>query len=881
MTAIRADGGLVQIRPVVPADRDSLIRLYTQASDRSIYLRFFSLSRVSVDRDIERLIQPNDRAHRALVAIADDRIVGVVCGERIDETSLEISLLVGDMKHHSGIGTLLLEELAAVARDDGAQYFVADVLPQNAAMLDVITHLGYAYKLGHEDAVVQAKIDLIATGPVFDAMDERDRSAEVASLHSILSPTSIAVIGAGPRHESIGYQVLHNIILGGYTGEVFAVNPHHTQVLGVNCVATAEQLPHPVDLGIVAVPADQVEGVVHSCGKSGMRALIILTAGFNEVEARSGTQEQLVATAHRYGMRVVGPNCLGIVNTDPSIRLNATFAHMPLTPGPLGLVSQSGALGIAVAAAAARSGLGLAQFVSVGNKADVSGNDLLLAWERDPHIGVVGLYLESFGNPRKFARIARRVSAIKPIIALKAGRSAAGLRAGLSHTAAAAASDDVVDALFTRAGVLRVPTMQAMVDAARALVGQPLPGGRRVAIIGNSGGPGILATDTAAAAGLEVVDLAPHTMAELHRVASGAASVENPIDLSAAVSPQTMAAALQVVLDAPEIDAVIAIFTETSLVPADEMIAAIEATTRTADKPVVISVVGAADSSVSPNPYSDAVQVFGYPENAVSALGVLVRYAQVRSTPLRESTHPQDIRSAEAHRLVQATLARGESWLSADSAAALLSCFGIPTCPQQIVTDIATAMNVGDQFGYPLILKLATPGLHKTDVDGVRSDLRNAVAVRQAFTDLRRDRPDVPLLLQPMIPAGAEVIVGAVQDPHFGPLVMLGAGGKYADLAQQRSFRFAPIATEDINEMITEARLDKYLDGFRGGPIVSRAQLANIVVRTAALIDQLPEVVELDLNPLICDSDRITAVDARIRVASPQPHQDPAVRHLR
>ncbi len=443
--AVRADGGLVHIRPVQEGDRKALLALNERASDQSIFYRFFTLSRHAADDYVERLLRPASIEHQALVALVDDELVGVAAFERLSRTSAEIALLVDDNDQHEGIGTLLIEHLAGIARRHRIQRFVAEVLAENAAMIRVIRNLGFATESRLEYGVVRLTFDLEASARVVAAIDDRERAADAASLRPLLAPQSVAVIGASARPKSVGHEVLRNILASGFTGTVNAVNPKHDTVLGIHTVASAQDLPVAPDLAVVAVPAASVLDVVHECGERGARGIVLLSSGFGETGAAGeAMQHEVVAAARRHGMRVIGPNCLGVINTDPDVSLNATFASVSVSPGHLGLVSQSGALGIAVLLAAKRCGLGVSQFVSVGNKADISGNDLLLAWERDERTSVIALYLESFGNPRKFSRIARRVSRHKPIIAIKAGRSAAGQRAGQSHTAAAASSDAVV-----------------------------------------------------------------------------------------------------------------------------------------------------------------------------------------------------------------------------------------------------------------------------------------------------------------------------------------------------------------------------------------------------------------------------------------------------
>lgn len=880
--AIRSDGGMVQIRTVAAADLDELRALYVGASRQSLYLRFFSVGLAAMDHYLDVLIKPTSPDHRALLAIVGGRVAGVIAFERIDDRSADVSLLVADERQHEGIGTLLLEHLASQARRDGIERFVADVLTENAAMINVFRALGFGVDFRFDGGCMRVTIDLIASAQLMDALDERDRQADAASLQTVLAPRSVAVVGASSRVGSVGHQALRNLMDGGFTGQILAVNPHYDTVLGVPCYPSPEQLPAPVDLAVVAVPADQVLEVTRACGARGVRGLLILTAGFGEIDqSGSSLQRMIVAEARSAGMRIVGPNCLGVVNTDPAVLLNATFARIPLLAGGLGLVSQSGALGIAVVKAAARAGLGISEFVSVGNKADVSGNDLLLAWENDRRTRVIALYLESFGNPVRFARIARRVSRSKPIIAIKAGRSPAGQHAGLSHTAAAAASDDVVDALFRQAGVLRVTGIEDMIDAARVLCDQPLPATGRIAIIGNSGGPGILAADAAIGAGLNVVQLTAATNASLRRAVPTAASVDNPVDLSAAVRPESMLAALNVLLLAPEVDAIVVVFTQTGVNDPDAMMSAIASAAGQSAKPVIATEVGAVARSLPIAAFDRRLPIFAFPENAVSALGVAARYAVIRNERRELPVRPSDVSLATAREIVTAAMAAGVGWLSADDTARLLGCYQIPMCEQRVVADEESAAAAAIQLGYPLAAKLAEPGLHKSELGGVRLNIIDERALRCAVADLLHRRPGSSVLLQPMMAAGTEVIVGAMQHQQFGPLAMLGAGGVLADLLPGKAFRLAPVSSQDAEAMIDDARLGRLIDGYRGAEVVSRSALADLVVRTAVMVEDLPEIAELDFNPVVCRSDGLTVVDARIRLAAAPVMPDRAVRQLR
>lgn len=881
--AIRADGGLVHIRTAIAADREGLDVLHADASDRSNYLRFFSFSRGTSGEYLDRLIQPSSPTHHALVACVRHEIVGVAGFEGLTPTSAEIALLVADDCQHEGIGTLLLEHLAGVARHLGLLHFVADVLAENSAMLRVLHDIGFRTSAALDHGEFRMTLDLYPTQALIAAVGDRERSADAASLRPLLQPTSVVVVGASPRPGSVGHLVLTGILAGGYTGDVYAVNPGHDSILGVPCLPSAADLPVAVDLAVIAVPAARVAGAVRSCGERGVHAVLLLTAGFGETGVDGRTlQDDVAVICRTYGMRLIGPNCVGILNTDPAVRLDATFADLPMQPGVLGMSSQSGAFGIAFVVAAVRRGLGVSQFVSVGNKADVSGNDLLLAWEDDPQIKVITMYIESLADAPRFARIARRVVGKKPILAIKSGRTAVGQRAGQSHTAAAASSEVAIDVVFAEAGVLRMSTMQEMLDAARVLAEQPLPAGPRVAIIGNSGGPGILAADTASAAGLQVIEFDASMQERLRQAVPSAASTQNPVDLGAAVQPAEAKAAIEALLAAHDVDAVLTVFTELAISDPDDIMSAIAAAAATSDKALVATQVGGAERAVTAPGSIRSVPVFTFPEPAAAALGVAYRYSQIRGEPAASVVRPDHLDVTSARALVSKALACRTEWLEPDEVTRLLFHYGISVCPQRVAAGADACSEAAAELGYPVVVKAAGGVLHKSDVGAVRLNVRDEDALQAAIADIMAAVPHAPgLLIQPMAPTGTELIIGAVRDPQVGPMVMLGAGGVLADLVDDRAFRLAPLAIEDADDMIAGLLVARLLDGYRGRPVVRRAAVADVLVRVAALVGDFPELAELDLNPLICNEDGPIVVDARIRVAVPTAGHDPLMRQLR
>lgn len=883
--AVRADGGLVHIRSLAETDAEAVNALHTHASDRSIYLRFFSPNRETAEPYVAKLTRPDSRDHHALAALVHGEIVGVASYERLEDDAAEIALIVADDRHHQGIGTLLLEHLAGAARQAGVRRFTADVLTENNEMNRVLSDLGFVITSVNDHGTAEVVFDIDPAERVITATEGRDSAADAASLTAILAPRSIAVIGVSDRPESIGHQVLGNILAGGFTGTVHVVNPHFPSILGTPSVPSPAALPSAPDLAIVAVPAARALGVVRACGERGTRAILLLTANFGEQGAAGkSVQDQILASAREYGMRLVGPNCVGVLNTDPAVRLNATFAALPLVPGNVGIVAQSGAFGIGFLVAAARAGLGVSQFVSDGNKADISGNDLLLRWERDADTRVIGMYLESLGDAERFARIARRVSRSKPILVVKSGRTDVGRRAGRSHTAAAASSDVAVEALFRSCGVLRMATMQDLLDAARVLSAQPLPVGPRVAIVGNSGGPGILAADAAVAAGLTVVDLGEQTQELLRSTARSSASTQNPVDLGTGVSRNEVEAAVRALLAAEEVDAVLTVFTAVGTASSQQIGSAIVAAAGESAKPIVATDVGNDAYSVPIPGTAFSLPVFTFPEAAATALAAAHRCARIRSGPTEPPTYPIGIRHAAARTLVEAALVSDKEWLDTDDVHRLLTLYGLPVCPQRVVTTADDAVRAAAELGYPVAAKLAGGAVHKSDVGGVRLGLGDEAALRYAVDQLDALTPpgtSPGVLVQPMAPAGTEFIVGVVREGRFDPLIMLGAGGILVDLLDDRTFRLAPLSEHDASSMIDDLRCARLLDGYRGAPVVSRDALADVVVRVAALATDLPEVTELDLNPVICTEEGLLVVDARVRVSAPPSRHDPLLRQLR
>lgn len=685
------------------------------------------------------------------------------------------------------------------------------------------------------------------------------------SLQAFFEPETVAVIGAGRARGTIGAEIFHNLLATGFHGCVFPVNPYAASVQGVRAYASLRDVPGDVDLAIVAVPASAVEAAVDDCIARRVPAVIVISAGFSETGEEGRRRERRLREKLRAaGSRLIGPNCMGLLNTDPAIALNASFSPVYPPAGTIAFSSQSGALGLAILDLAKQLNLGLSSFVSVGNKADVSTNDLIEYWEHDPRTSVILMYVESFGNPRRFGEIARRVGRTKPIIAVKAGRSSSGAKAASSHTGALASSDDVVDALFHDAGVIRTATVEEMFHTAALIAHQPLPAGARVAILTNAGGPGILAADACEANGLTLGTLSPQTVAALRAFLPAAASVGNPVDMIASASAQDYRRAIPLLLADPGIDSLLTIFIPPIVESAHDVARAIADTTHGTGKPVLATFFGAAGvpDIIAPVP------CYAFPEAAARALAHAVTYAHWRSQPAGDVTAPGNFNADAARAIIRRASTNQDGWLEPLAASALMEATGIHAAPTRVVVDASGAVAAAKQVGFPVVLKGAGPSLvHKTEARAVLTGLADEEAVRRAYHTLGR-RPDVThVLVQPMVHDGVEMFVGATFDASFGHLVMCGSGGTLVELMRDTSCRLAPLSDRAAHEMVDETRASALLRGFRGARPADEAAFRDVLLRTSALVQACPEIVELDFNPVIVTPSGAIVVDARVRVS--------------
>lgn len=698
-------------------------------------------------------------------------------------------------------------------------------------------------------------------------------------LDSLLRPKSIAVIGASRRAGSIGNGMLKHLVGSGFTGPVYPVNPTADSVNSVPAFPSIAALPTVPDMAVIVVPKQLVLGVVRECVATGVRGIVVITAGFREVGGDGiELERELLALVRENGVRMVGPNCMGVMNTSPDVAMNATFAPAMPPNGPIAFMSQSGAMGMTILDYASEYGIGISQFVSMGNKADVSGNDLIEYWQDDDEVGVILMYIEGFGNPRHFTTLARRATRRKPVLAVKAGRSEAGAKAASSHTGALAQVDIATDALFAQCGVLRADTVEALFDAAIAFSKAPLPKGRRVAILTNAGGPGIIIADACEGFGLEVAPLSEETQNRLREHLPAEASVANPVDMIASATPEQVERAMRIIAADPGIDSVIASYVPLGL-EAPVIAAAIHRGAEGCGKPVLAVLMskrglpqGMAELQDTPIP------AYRFPESAARALGAMWRYRQWLDRPVAE-VRRFPVKGDCVREIIANAMGEGRERLSVPEAFEVLDCYGIPVAPFRIARDEAEVMAAASELGYPVVLKAVSQDIvHKTEAGAVKLDLRDDESVRSAWREiaasLEQEGPqarEAGVLVQRMWTGGRETIVGMTMEPQFGPIVMFGLGGVYVEVQRDVAFRVQPVSTVDAREMIHSLRGYRILEGVRGEEGVDLAQLSEVVERVSQLVGDHPEIQEMDINPFLAfpEGRASVAVDARFRVGPP------------
>ena len=914
--ALLTDGGTVEVRPARAQDFEAVRAMHAAMSPDNMYLRFFSMSPSAAEREARRVCREPDSDHAALLAWQDGRLAGVGAYELSGKPGVaEVAFAVPDDMHGRGIASVLLEHLVWQARQRGLEAFTAETLAENSAMLRVFADVGLPAQRRIAGGTVELTFPLpvgdddYRLGHYLEAVASRESRADVASLRPLLQPRSVAVVGASRRRATVGRAILHNIVTAGFTGPVYAVNPRARAMEGVPCVASVDDLPGPVDLAVIAVPPPAVPEVAEQCGRHGIRGLIVIS------ESRDAAGAELKAVCRRYGMRLVGPSCFGVIM--PWIGLDATFTAGHPVRGVAGLMVQSGGVGIALLEQMSRLGIGVSSFASAGDKYDVSPTDLLTWWAQDEVTQLAVLYVESFGNPRKFAGTARRVAQRMPVLTVVGARSPAGHRAA-SHTAVAATPLASQEAMFDLAGVIATRSLGELVDAAALLACQPLPAGNRVAIIANAGGAAGLAADACADHGLQVVQLAAATQRALRRLLPAAAVVTGPVDTCAVVTTEAFRACVEEVAADDGVDVVLVVavptaFSDLSAAVAEAVISKplavalldrAESVTRLKRRPVALPPPGPhADTGPGDPPAADpadagpaaavldvaaaavtGVPCYADPGNAARALGHAARYRAWLGQQRGQVPELEGLRADDARALVAGFLAGSPAggWLPQASAADLVSCYGIPLVATLAAATEQEAAAAAAQLGGPVVLKAEAEGLvHRTDAGGVRVDLRTPQEVADGYRRLAAGSGPRPprVLVQPMLEGGAEVMIGVVQEPVFGPLVVFGSGGAATEMHGDSVTRLTPLTDTDAEEMIHAARTAPLLAGDRGTPPADTAALADVLLRVSRLADDLPEVSQLDLNPVIARPDGVWCVDVRVRI-SPAEHRDPFLRRL-
>ncbi|MER6185892.1 GNAT family N-acetyltransferase [Streptomyces sp. NPDC001652] len=885
--ALLADGTTVCIRPVRRADHDQVQGLYEEMSPENLRLRFFAASRRSAALAAERACAPRHPGYLALLAETEGRLIGLAEYDTggAGETA-EISIAVADGLHHRGVGTLLVEHLVSAARAEGVSAFVADALSENHEVLRLFADLGLRTARTFEGPEVRCTIALDTSDTYLTAVEERGRAADVASMEPLLRPKSVAVVGAGRRPGSVGRAILHQLHAGGYTGRLFAVNPAAHAILGVPSHPSVSALPVTPDLAVLAVPAAMIPRAAEECGKAGVRALLVVTAGLDADQARA-----LLAACRAHGMRLVGPNCLGISNTAPESRLDATFAAAHPRPGTAGVAVQSGGVGIALLDGLSRLGIGVSSFASLGDKYDVSGNDMLQWWESDGRTDLALLHLESFGSPRAFSRTARRVTRRMPVLTVDAGRTEAGRRAAASHTAAAATRTMTRGALFTQAGITAARSIGELLETAALMHSEPLPAGPRVAIVTNAGGAGVLAADACAEAGLQLPAPTPELIDDLLSVLPDGAAAGNPVDATAAVTEEQLTDCLERIMRYGGVDAVLVALVPTAVAAAtgDNLVRALTRAPGRRTKPIAaVRLEQGLPVELMPAAEGSTVPSYAEPQAAARALAHAAHRAAWLARPAGTVPELDSVEQDRAHAAVEAYLDTHPDggWLTPRECAELLDCYGIPQVAWAWAdTEDAAALAAERLRGTDgrVVMKGHWQGLvHKSAEHAVHLDLRGDSQVRAAFRDLETRFAGLleGVVIQPLAGRGTELFAGVVQDQVFGPLVLFGLGGTATEVLADHAARLAPLTDHDVHDLITAPRCAPLLFGAHGTGPVDLEGLEQLLLRLSRMASDLPQLAEADFNPVLATPGGVTVLDARVRLLPRRP-QDPYLRRLR
>jgi acetyl coenzyme A synthetase (ADP forming)-like protein len=892
LDVVLRDGEVVRVRPITPADGELLVDFFERLGPESRYFRFFRVKQRLDPREVEYFTNVDYEHRMALIVIEDGRMAAVGRYDRSDSepTVAEVAFAVADEHQGRGIGTELLQLLTTHARRSGVRRFQAFVLPENIQMMRVFRNSGYELHRTMDDGIYGVDFPVSYTDDARAAAEEREKRAIAASVLPLFFPRSVAVVGASTRPGAIGNTLFRNLLQTGFGGTLYPVNPGTAVVNSVKAYPSVLDIPDEIDLVFIVVPSAQVLDVARQCAEKGVRGLVTISAGFSEVGGEGTDLEaELLRIVREGGMRMVGPNCMGLLNTAPSANLNGTFAPLFPPSGNIAMSSQSGALGIAILEFARRNRIGISQFVSVGNKADVSGNDLLLFWEDDPSTDVILLYLESFGNPRKFARLARRIARSKPIVAVKSGRTGAGSRAASSHTGALASMDVAVDALFQQSGVIRVDTLEEMFAVGSLLANQPVPRGRRVGIITNAGGPAILAADALEAQGLVIPELSAEVQQALQAHLPAEATVRNPVDLIAGATADIYRATVPLVLESGEVDTLVVIYVPVTATGVETVAPALRevADAHTGDCTLLSVFMQAEEAAQYLEGERRSIPTYQFPEAAAEALARAVRYGEWLARDPGRIPSLAGVDETAARTVVEAALARlgpDGGWLEPAEVEAVLDAFSVPRPASTVVHDEEAAVTAARAIEGPVVLKVvARTALHKSDVGGVLLELETEEDVRAGYRTVTAAVPEWEgVLVQEMVRGGHELLVGVTEDPNFGPMMVYGLGGIYVELLEDVAFRLHPLTDSDAEDMIGAIRGARLLEGYRNLPLGDRQAVKETLLRVSAMVTVLPEITEMDLNPLlVLEPGRgVKAVDARIRVEGLEPGWSPEMEDL-
>jgi acetate---CoA ligase (ADP-forming) len=886
------DGSMLIVRAIRPDDEEKILAFFYRLSSRSIYLRFHHvLTDLSKEEAHQYASVDYDNTFAAVAVQGEgeeETIIGVGRYWRLPSADkAEVAFVVEDPHQRKGIGTHLLELLSVAAQEHGIDIFEAEVLPENSDMIDVLQDSGFELVGKITEPHGWRGIYSITPTPLVNQKSaEREKIASIASIERFMQPHSIAVIGASNK-PGIGNAFVKNLIASGYNGIIYPINPKLEVVSSIKTYPSVMDVPGNIDIAIIVVAAERAQPLVEECGRKGVKGLVVITAGFSEMGGEGIEREKkLVNTARAYGMRVIGPNCLGILNTNPAVNMNATFAPVFPPHGKIAFGTQSGALGGAILNYASTIGMGLSNFVSIGNRADVSGNELLQYWSEDQDTDIILLYLESFGDPRKFARIARATTLRKPVLVVKSGRSVAGARAAASHTGAMVSDDIATDALFEQTGMIRCDTLEELFDTATLLANQPLPKGNRVAVLTNGGGAGIMAADALSAKGFQIPLLSEKTRNELKSFLPPKASYLNPVDTTAEVSPDQYYRALMQLAN-EDIDALVVIYIPPIYALLDFMSAAIKRAApefRKKGIPILASFLGVKNEKLTlGSPIGEAIPTYTFPETTAFSLAKAYEYFERLKKPAGRIPKFDDLDKRAGEAVVKSALARAGDdtlWLDSNEITALLSAYGIRSANSNIAASAQEAVNAAQGIGYPVAVKLFSPTItHKTDVGGVILNLKSADEVRKAYSQIGENLEKISrkdemkgVTVQKMLSGGIELIVGVTQDNTFGPLIMFGLGGVYAELFKDVNFKIHPLTDIDAADMVKSFRAHKMLEGWRGRKPSDIAAIEDLLLRISALIEDIPEIQEMDLNPIVAmeSGAGCYVADARISIAPNQ-----------